>query len=69
MKIRNLITLLITLVFVSTMWAQGFQETGKLEWVVKDREFSRSFMEAYIDTLMEIDDMQSWKFRKLTNYV
>lgn len=57
MKLRNLITLLITLVFVSTMWAQGFQETGKLEWVVKDREFSRSFMEAYIDTLMEIDDM------------
>ncbi len=57
MKIRNLITSVIMLVFVSTMWAQGFQETGKLEWVVKDREFSRSFMEAYIDTLMEIDDM------------
>ncbi|NQV41173.1 MAG: hypothetical protein HQ506_02365 [Candidatus Marinimicrobia bacterium] len=57
MKIRNLITSFIMLVFVSTLWAQGFQETGKLEWVVKDREFSRSFMEAYIDTLMEIDDM------------
>jgi hypothetical protein len=56
-KIRNLMTLSIMLVFVSTIWAQGFQETGKLEWVVKDREFSRSFMEAYIDTLMEIDDM------------
>mgnify|MGYP006883055442 FL=1 len=57
MKIRNLITSFIMLVFVSTMWAQGFRETGKLEWVVKDREFSRSFMEAYIDTLVEIDDM------------
>lgn len=57
MNKRSLITLLTVLVFVSTMWAQGFQETGKLEWVVKDREFSRSFMEAYIDTLMEIDDM------------
>jgi len=48
---------LFTFVFVSAMWAQSFQETGKLEWIVKDREFSRSFMEAYIDTLMEIDDM------------
>ena len=57
MNKRNLITLFIIVIFASTMWAQGFQETGKLEWVVKDREFSRSFMEAYIDTLMEIDDM------------
>ena len=57
MKNRNLIALLTMLSFVSTMWAQSFQETGKLEWVVKDREFSRSFMEAYIDTLMTIDDM------------
>ncbi len=57
MKRLNFIVLLLTLVFVSTMWAQSFQETGKLEWIVKDREFSRSFMEAYIDTLMKIDDM------------
>lgn len=56
MKRQNLIGLLTGLFFVSTMWAQGFQETGKLEWVVKDREFSRSFMEAYIDTLVEMDD-------------
>lgn len=54
---RNLITLFSILVFISGLWAQGFQETGKLEWIVKDRDFSRSFMEAYIDTLMEIDDM------------
>ncbi|NQV16456.1 hypothetical protein HQ531_13420 [bacterium] len=57
MKRSSLITLLMVLVFVSTLWAQGFQETGKLEWVIKDREFSRTFMEAYIDTLMGIDDM------------
>ncbi len=57
MRLRNLVLLLTVLSFVSTMWAQSFQETGKLEWVVKDRDFSRSFMEAYIDTLMTIDDM------------
>ncbi len=57
MKKRNLITLFLVLVFTTGLMAQGFQETGKLEWIVKDREFSRSFMEAYIDTLMEIDDM------------
>jgi len=56
-RIRNLVLILTVLSFVSTMWAQSFQETGKLEWVVKDRDFSRSFMEAYIDTLMTIDDM------------
>ena len=57
MNKRNLISLFIIVIFASTLWAQGFQETGKLEWVIKDRDFSRSFMEAYIDTLMEIDDM------------
>ncbi len=58
MKKRNLVTLLLISVFVSGLIGQGFQETGKLEWVVKDRDFSRSFMEAYIDTLMEVfEDM------------
>ncbi len=57
MKKSNLMVVLIMFVFVTFMFAQSFQETGKLEWVVKDREFSRSFMEAYIDTLVEIDDM------------
>jgi len=49
-------TLLIT-VLSSLLMGQSFQETGKLEWLIKDRDFSRSFMEAYIDTLMRIDDM------------
>ena len=57
MKNRGLVILFMVTIFVSSLLAQGFQETGKLEWIVKDREFSRSFMEAYIDTLMEIDDM------------
>ncbi|MCF6238166.1 MAG: hypothetical protein L3J79_05020 [Candidatus Marinimicrobia bacterium] len=56
MKSRSLMLLFLVFVFVSSIWAQGFQETGKLEWIVKDRGFSRSFMEAYIDTLFIIDE-------------
>lgn len=53
---QSLMKGLIALTFVSTILAQSFQETGKLEWIVKDRDYSRTFMEAYIDTLMVIDD-------------
>jgi len=53
----SLKTLILTTVLGSLLLGQSFQETGKLEWIIKDRDFSRSFMEAYIDTLMKIDDM------------
>lgn len=47
--------LLVGLFLVSMVNAQTFQETGKLEWIVKDRDYSRRFLGAYIDTLVRMD--------------
>ncbi len=53
----RLAPLMIFLVLASFAFGQTFQETGKLEWIVKDREYSRTFLGAYIDTLMRIDEL------------
>ena len=39
------------------LFAQGFEDVGHLDWVVRDRQFSRNFLSAYIDTLTAMDPM------------
>jgi len=56
MRRSSILTPLIFLLLTSFMLGQTFQETGKLEWIVKDREYSRGFLEAYIETLLRVDE-------------
>lgn len=56
MRNQYLTTVIIMLTLAAMLTGQTFKETGKLEWIVKDREYSRSFLESYIDTLMYMDD-------------
>ncbi len=49
---------ILFLMFLGEMiLAQGFEDIGRMEWVVRDRQFSRTFLSSYIDTLTTMDPM------------